>query len=688
MKSKLLFVALLFAGLENIISAEPLKTDQLPVELWGDFVEYRQKENIISGRGNIRIKQGDTELMCQEFAYHLDKKIIFIQGEMLWKQGPAEIRGRDGEYDSILRRGKIFSAKVKAPPWYITAGKLEQLGPKEFLMFDADVTSCDLPKPHYFVHTPRAKMVLDKKVVSFNNLVYFDNFPTFYWPFFYRSLAPRHYSLEIQPGQGAREGFFLKNIFGYPLTEHTYGKLYLDYFSRLGWGKGLEYNYNLAERVKGSFFVYQIKENEKATDTGVVTKTSNRWTARFYHNQSFNKNLVGILNMNYFSDDTFNKLYNQGDWNWRTQELRSSGSLSSSRPLTISRLTVDRIDVWDTTSNKFVVQSLSAPQFSFVTQPIKKTFLPFFYSLSFRAANNFQRSEDFYRQSMQGNLNLTNSFRLTRRVTLTPAFGFSEDWSNQKTRLDRTDTYESRYFTQLNWRTRVAPWLDVDLAHNFRQKLETKSELEDDPDRGIEENRLALATNSIWLNAGNFRFRTGYDFRRAKGESIEDWRKKLEPLSEVFQFSPTKRVNLYFSHSYNIFLHRVAFMESEISLGEKTKNYFFWGNSYQGSQAGQLGTRLGVNFWLTRGWQIQFSNRYDVFYAGKRIDNFNEIEREIKVYRDLHCWEINAYVRQRAAAGVVPLAREFWVNINLKINNQSRARLYSVQQEQQWYPWR
>ncbi|MFH1259613.1 MAG: hypothetical protein ABII74_07385 [Elusimicrobiota bacterium] len=689
MKIKLILIILIvfFAGAKFSFSAEPAVQ---ALELRGDFVEYRKNENVVYGKGNIRITQGETVLTGDEFVYRLDKKIISLKGPMLMKQGAAEIEGRDGEYDAVSRLGKILQAKIKYPPWYLTVDKIEEIRPNEFLLTNVNITSCDLAEPHYSAHNPWAKMVIGEKMSSFNNIVYVGDFPIFYWPFFYRSLKPRHYSIEIKPGYGRREGVYLKTVYGYPLTKNTYAKLYLDYFNRLGWGEGLEYNYNLPGRINGSFFSYYIKETEEIqTSDTLVRKKSERWNTRFYHTQNFTDNLNGILNFNYFSDDTFNDLYNRSDWQWRNKELRSSLSLAYNRPSCISRLTVDRVDIWDENKLKFVTQTLYAPQFSFLTQPVKKKYLPFYYSTSFLANNTFQPGEKYYQQTMQGRLDLSNSFRLNRRITLMPTLGFSEDWSNKKNRLDRRDTYESRYFTRFNWRTRMTRWLDLDVAHYFKQKLEKKWELEDDPYRGVEENRLVLVTNSLWSRRGSLRLYSGYNLRRYKGEVIgRDWQKRLDPLNSVLQLTPYKKVNLYFNHSYDIFSRRALFVQNELSLGEEAKNYLFWGNSYQSTQRGEIQTRFGINFWLTRGWRLQFTSRYNVLYAGLHVDKFEEAERELKIYRDLHCWELAGFVRQRAAAGLLPEAKEFWVTINLKVANRDRPLLYSIQQEQQWYPWR
>lgn len=221
-----------------------------------------------------------------------------------------EITSDRAEYSKVEQRA-VFSGNVKlktdtgGPGMFLSCdeAKIDTAG-KDMVLNRAVFTTCDLEHPHYKFAAKNSHGVVGDKMTATSDVFYVGKIPLFFLPYYYKSLKHRPYKLEFKPGYSRKEGIFVKGLFGYPLSPNVYGKLFLDYFSYKGWGKGGEFLYKVPGKAEGTFYGYHIREKDTQRE---------RWNLRLYHWQLLPRDWVAQINSNAMSDESFNNSYSD-DW--------------------------------------------------------------------------------------------------------------------------------------------------------------------------------------------------------------------------------------------------------------------------------------------------------------------------------------------------------------------------------------
>jgi ribosomal protein L3 len=84
--------------------------------------------------------------------------------------------------------------------------------------------------------------------------------------------------------------------------------------------------------------------------------------------------------------------------------------------------------------------------------------------------------KDVFQQSSNNTASFRYRLPLTRSISLEPSVGIIERWQSHQDLglvLDTRDITQGRGFTGLNWRHRVTSSVDYDLAHRYREWLQT-----------------------------------------------------------------------------------------------------------------------------------------------------------------------------------------------------------------------
>src|SRR3989338_10029243 len=73
-------------------------SDDRPVQVHGDSVEYFHEEERVVGTGNVSIDYEDVRLAADKITVHMGTKVAVAEGHVVLTQGETVYRGERGEY--------------------------------------------------------------------------------------------------------------------------------------------------------------------------------------------------------------------------------------------------------------------------------------------------------------------------------------------------------------------------------------------------------------------------------------------------------------------------------------------------------------------------------------------------------------------------------------------------------------
>ncbi|MCK4533000.1 LPS-assembly protein LptD [bacterium] len=638
-----------------------------------DYVEYDEDSKDIYAKGNITINYGDVQLNCNEAAFNTEEKKIQAKGKVILKDIQGTFFGETMEYNLETKEGKIDNAKFSTHPWYCGGPKIEKKGPEKIIIYGGFFTTCDLDSPHYSLHSKKIVIYPERKIVAYNVLFYVGKVPILYLPFYIQSLKKRKYKLDMRVGSNTEQGTFVKTKFGYPLSLYTYGKVYLDWMSEKGVGVGLEFDYDVPEVTKGSFYVYHIKEKDIETE---------RWNSRFSHWHRINQSLTGTADLNFMSDRLFNDEYkfidspseitpDEGDlFNYGYNEARVNEELKSHVSLTLNRdvyqatIAMKRKDHWE--DDSFEKEYVYSPEFSlsgFPRKLISIKNIPLYWRGSLNAQNYYTSEIGHYLFSADAKLGLTSGFPLNRYMRLTPEVDFHQFLEDE--------CHHNQYDTRTNLRIHPVWWLDMDVIYDLEDTLYKK----DGCAQNIEPLDKLSNRNLFRFNSyTNFIISTGYNFRGI----LEG---KMDNLIAELQFiSPQKESYLkkvYFKDIYDINEGENHSLQGEF-LWEKNERWYVKERfNYLSYNLNMIDVNTGIGFWLIpKKLKLEGNLRYDFCFS--EINTSKPTEKEIIIWKDLHCWEAWVSWKKRA------YDEEIWLMLNLKVFPNRKLGVHHNVEQNEW----
>lgn len=653
---------------------QPVSASGTEMDIRADYMEYDEAEKYVVARGSVVVLWEDKELKAENVKFWSEKEFITAETSVSFRQADNQMYCDAFTYDMRTSTGSMVHSSGVMQPWYFRAEKTSGMGEKVFYAEKMRMTTCDYEKPHYHIRARRAKIIMKERITVYNPVFYLRNVPIFYLPIYSSSLKGSKLSIEVQPGYNSEDGLILKTIIGYPLTANSYGKLYLDWFQKRGWGKGAEYNYFIPDKIKTSIYGYHIKQNATAT-----LAESERWQLQGGYWQRINSLWTGQLDMNFQSDSVFNSQYVLDNWTRNNQQMNSSLAFTRQSSRSSFRISAQRVDV--STGSGFEIQTLTLPRLDYTLFPLKWKGFPFYFGLSGSLLNQYSRGTGFYTKSGTLDSSIYRDYRIGRRTTATPQLGVSESWADHDSLGLLRHVFTTRYYNNLNIRYRLANWVDWDYGYNYllRTRINDFSPDTEADDYGEETKRLFL-TNSMYLTRKmTLRNSTGYDFRITRTGVINDWREKLLPLVNELTWLPRYTATVYLREEQILYPAEMRSFQALAQFGDTAKSYVNLGTFYQSAYPDQLDFSIGFGFWPSSKWKIDINNKTTSYeYFGSFRTTYNEV----KVYRDLHCWEASTTYRRIADV------TEIYFQISLKASSAARNKLYNKQGEQEIHPWR
>jgi hypothetical protein len=331
---------------------------------------------------------------------------------------------------------------------------------------------------------------------------------------------------------------------------------------------------------------------------------------------------------------------------------------------------------WDNTKKDYVKTREILPSFDFSTNKNKFFINKLYYKYNFNFSNNYDNVSDEYYLNGHTYFNLTNTTRISKDITLTPAIGIRETMNSEKDKNGEwKENFSTKMDSSINLRNRLTRDMDLDLTYNYVSGiLDNKS---------IDTNKLNLSLNT-YLFMGDLRINnyTAYDFKKL---DIANELKRFDDFSTEIRYKMSRLFNFYAKHQYNFNTEKTSLVQSIFYFYPTARLTFMENMSYIRANQGVVDLISTIKYRPNLKWKIDFSYRTEYDYLEKKFSPF--VSKEFAIYRDLHCWEAKfSVLEKRISDG--SLEREFWITLKLKaIPNQAISLYRNNREYNKWYEW-
>ncbi len=275
-------------------------------------------------------RRGST-LEADTITYRSASCLLDASGQpKLFDRGQVLV-GEQIRYDTCIRRGVISEALTNftegSTVWFLRGDVSQDSSSNRIYAASSEITSCDLPIPHYQFSARQVKWVSRNVLVARPVVLYVRDVPILWLPFIFQDMRPGRHSGILIPQFGFNDLVRPNRSYNRQITNLGYywaPNDYLDFTGRVDWYSnryvqfGIGGQYNWLNRFVNGSVAYS-----KQQQSGGSSATSLRWD----HQQTFDLSTSLNLDLNYVSNTSVIER-NAIDPLLNTQQITSSLNFS------------------------------------------------------------------------------------------------------------------------------------------------------------------------------------------------------------------------------------------------------------------------------------------------------------------------------------------------------------------------
>ncbi|MBP5467988.1 MAG: LPS-assembly protein LptD, partial [Candidatus Riflebacteria bacterium] len=240
-------------------------TQKYPVEVYGDYLEYRTKDEQVIAKGKAFISYQDMKISGDNIQANTGTEDIFAQGDVDFWKGYDQVSGDFIVYNMKTGRGWMRNAEVRKSRNYFKA-KDVYLSPEHTIAHDIMQTTCDnIEHPHYRLEArllesyPGHSMTMEGLRAKWRG-------KTIFYQAINRSTEKDKSGKFFTSRQGSSDidGYYVKLATDLFVNDYLYGKLNYDWYEKRGYGYGFNGTYSVPnDKGSGSLYYYGLNETKR-----------------------------------------------------------------------------------------------------------------------------------------------------------------------------------------------------------------------------------------------------------------------------------------------------------------------------------------------------------------------------------------------------------------------------------------
>ncbi len=638
----------------------PAKDKRYPLHIQhADNMVYREAEGYVHGTGHVLMTYGEDTLLADEIHYSPKEKLFQAKGNVVYYFQPAPgepfkvMRCDAVEYEFNTEKGMIHHARTFLSPVYVDAPLAEQINAKEQVVKEGTYTTCNLEKPHYYFKAKSLLIYPNDKIVAKNVVMYVGSMPVFFWPSYTRKMNDNESHYKTEFGTSSRLGYYVRTLFKIQGTDNL--KVYprFDYFSKQGFGVGVDLKYDYDSTGKGLLQTYYIDEDEGDQE---------RYRLSYRHRTELNNDIRISAFADYPSDAQMDQDYMRLDKRGNLETRDIFASLEKWDSNYNIRLIARQIDEWVEDGSQpdegdYKLREQSAPKLEASLKYQKLGESPFYYAgYGSLAANKHYEgnkpliNETTY-QSLDAEFDQTLAWAqpMSEKDTLLANLSLFNSYSEKTSDDDSSNDYDTYLQGRLRWQRRFNRYLKGDLYYTVQQQLDASDE---DAPSGLLQHTIGSRFNyRVPGERMRIRWRTEYSLLPEEDIAVDsrqyysrlEWKWKINDkwstdLTNVLAKGKqeTSAAGKYF-HQYQSFLNGITYTPNS-RWQARLVSYYKMHQTPEaaGGDYDELSFYPSFTTYLGDKWKANISANYNA--TSGVMD-----ETKLELVRDLHCWE--AYIR-------------------------------------------
>lgn len=331
MRYRSLLISLLMFLSPSLVFAVDLnqtKDTSVPVELEADQLTYDREKGIYHASGDVRLTQGDLEVRGPSLQWNQQSGDINAADGIRLISPDEELSGSRATYNIIKGTGIIDQGTIylREENLHIKGERIERLGESEFHVEGGTFTTCDGDVPSWKFGASQMDVTLGGYARARNMVFYLKDIPSLYFPYMvYPAKTERESGLLI-PGAGYsdKRGFQYNAAYYQVLGINQDATLFVDYLSKMGVGKGLEYRYIFGQNTAGEARLYHMKVDE--VDNVIINE--DRYALEWEHSGTLPGDIRMVADIEYVNNRDYFKDFGDVAGNYNKDSVESVFSLT------------------------------------------------------------------------------------------------------------------------------------------------------------------------------------------------------------------------------------------------------------------------------------------------------------------------------------------------------------------------
>lgn len=193
----------------------------MPALISAERIEYIAKKIVYDNSAKTILLCDSISITSPSFSLDGDTILISKKNEMLFGKGRIRLKMNDLDVsgDSVAfdygeKKGSIFNGKTKIDKGYLRGKKITTLGGSEYYIRDGTFTTCSESIPHYSFYASRMHLYQNDRVIVRPFVMFVKNVPVMAVPFFVLPVATTRKSGFLMPkaGYSSADGKYLKDV--------------------------------------------------------------------------------------------------------------------------------------------------------------------------------------------------------------------------------------------------------------------------------------------------------------------------------------------------------------------------------------------------------------------------------------------------------------------------------------------
>ena len=296
---------LLISGWSFAYAAE---YESAPVSLEADTLERDAATGVYTATGNVHIKQKDAELEADSVRYDSVTAKADASGHVFLKDSDGYLYGEQMQVNMDNATGVTYNGGgfISAYDFRLSGSEIEKLSEERYRVENGFFTTCDGRVPAWKFGARNVNVTREGFARAKHVKFYLKDLPILYIPYVVYPVKTKRSSGFLLPmaGYSNDRGMQISLAYYQVLGQNQDATLYLDHFSDMGIGSGMEYRYIFGQDNAGTANLYYVSTYGNSNYDDLSDRYAWRWDhlGTLPGNVRFSADTEYVSERDYFED--------------------------------------------------------------------------------------------------------------------------------------------------------------------------------------------------------------------------------------------------------------------------------------------------------------------------------------------------------------------------------------------------